>query len=119
MCNLPFCATFLRIKKPLELDADKGRANSIVKKESSWIYENSFKTTTVRNIELTKPYFHNGAFNTLEEVVDFYNEGGGEGLGLKVNNQTLPSDKLNLNDAEKRQLIIFLKSLTDISKNKN
>ncbi|SKB59216.1 cytochrome c peroxidase [Soonwooa buanensis] len=106
-------------KKPLELDTDKGRANSIVKKESSWIYENSFKTTTVRNIELTKPYFHNGAFNTLEEVVDFYNEGGGEGLGLKVNNQTLPSDKLNLNDAEKKQLVIFLKSLTDISKNKN
>jgi cytochrome c peroxidase len=34
----------------------------------------------VRNIALTKPYFHNGAFNTLEEVLDFYNEGGGEGL---------------------------------------
>ncbi|WP_431306816.1 hypothetical protein [Chryseobacterium indicum] len=47
-----------------------------MKKENSWIYEKSFKTVTVRNVALTKPYFHNGAFNTLEEVMDFYNEGG-------------------------------------------
>ena len=63
-----------------------------------------------------RPYFHNGAFNTLEEVLDFYNEGGAEGLGLKINNQTLPADKLNLSDTEIKQLIAFLNSLTDISK---
>ena len=76
---------------PVELDKDLGRGNSPVKKEKSWIYDYSFKTVTVRNIALTKPYFHNGAFNTLEEVLDFYNEGGGEGLGLKMKNQTLAS----------------------------
>jgi len=103
-------------QKPLELDADKGRVNSPVKKENSWIYENSFKTVTVRNIALTKPYFHNGAFSTLEEVLDFYNEGGGEGLGLKVKNQTLASDKLNLTQTEMKQIIAFLNSLTDVSK---
>jgi len=103
-------------QKPLELDADKGRINSPVKKENSWIYENSFKTVTVRNIALTKPYFHNGAFNTLEEVLDFYNEGGGEGLGLKLKNQTLAPDKLNLTQAEMKQIIVFLNSLTDVSK---
>lgn len=103
-------------QKPLELDTDKGRVNSPVKKENSWIYENSFKTVTVRNIALTKPYFHNGAFNTLEEVLDFYNEGGGEGLGLKLNNQTLAPDKLNLTQKEMKQIIAFLNSLTDISK---
>ncbi|KQS92348.1 cytochrome c peroxidase [Chryseobacterium sp. Leaf394] len=103
---------------PVELDDDKGRINSNVKKESSWIYENSFKTMTVRNIALTKPYFHNGAFNTLEEVIEFYNEGGGEGLGLPMKNQTLPADKLNLSEAEKKHLISFLNTLTDISKAK-
>lgn len=101
---------------PLEIDSDRGRIKSNVKKEDSWIYENSFKTMTVRNIALTKPYFHNGAFNTLEEVLDFYNEGGAEGLGLKINNQTLPADKLNLTDTEIQQIIAFLNSLTDISK---
>lgn len=103
---------------PIELDGDRGRINSNVKKENSWIYENSFKTMTVRNIALTKPYFHNGAFNTLEEVIDFYNEGGGEGLGLPMKNQTLPADKLDLTEIEKKQLISFLNTLTDISKAK-
>lgn len=102
--------------KPYVLDADKGRLNSTVKKENSWIYENSFKTVTVRNIALTKPYFHNGAFNTLEEVMDFYNEGGGEGLGLPVKNQTLAPDKLNLTKQEIAQIIAFLNSLTDVSR---
>lgn len=103
-------------QKPLELDADQGRVNSPVRKENSWIYENSFKTVTVRNVALTKPYFHNGAFNTLEEVMDFYNEGGGEGLGLKVKNQTLASDKLNLTQTEIKQIIAFLNALTDVSR---
>ncbi|MFC6268783.1 cytochrome-c peroxidase [Frigoriflavimonas asaccharolytica] len=101
---------------PLEIDADKGRINSNVTKEKSWIYENSFKTMTVRNIALTKPYFHNGAFNSLEEVLEFYNEGGAEGLGLNIKNQTLPADKLNLTPVEIKQLIAFLNTLTDISK---
>ncbi|MGG5207414.1 cytochrome-c peroxidase [Chryseobacterium sp. MIQD13] len=104
--------------QPIELDSDLGRGNSPVKKEKSWIYDYSFKTVTVRNIALTKPYFHNGAFNTLEEVLDFYNEGGGEGLGLKMKNQTLPSDKLNLTKTEIKQIIAFLNSLTDVSKGK-
>lgn len=105
--------------KPMEIDSDRGRIKSNVKKEDSWIYENSFKTMTVRNIALTKPYFHNGAFDTLEEVLDFYNEGGAEGLGIKINNQTLPADKLNLTEPEMKQIIAFLNSLTDISKAKN
>ncbi|MGO4771569.1 cytochrome-c peroxidase [Flavobacterium sp. W22_SRS_FK3] len=101
---------------PIEIDADKGRINSNVKKENSWIYENSFKTMTVRNAALTKPYFHNGAFSTLEEVITFYNEGGGEGMGLEINNQTLSPDKLNLDQKEIKQLVAFINSLTDISK---
>jgi cytochrome c peroxidase len=101
---------------PIELDLDKGRIDNTIKKENSWIYENSFKTMTVRNAALTKPYFHNGAFTTLEEVMAFYNEGGGEGMGLKINNQTLPPDKLNLSQSEINELIAFINSLNDISK---
>ena len=73
----------------------------------------SFKTPTIRNIALTAPYMHNGVFKTLEEVVDFYDLGGGQGLGFNLPNQTLPIDKLNLTPLEKKQLIAFMKTLTD------
>jgi len=49
-------------------------------------YRNAFKTVTVRNAALTSHYMHNGVYKSLEEVVDFYNRGGGAGLGLTVNN---------------------------------
>lgn len=95
------------------LDSDEGRiANNIISEEA-WIYEKSFKTTTVRNAEFTGPYFHNGAYETLEEVIDFYNEGGGAGIGLNVVNQTLAPDKLDLTDIEKKELIAFMKTLSD------
>ena len=96
------------IKNPVP-DPDKGRgANYNVE-----MYMGSFKTPTLRNIEFTAPYMHNGGFKTLEEVVEFYNEGGGAGLGLKVPNQTLSSDKLELSQAEKKALVAFMKTLSD------
>ncbi|MFB9079837.1 cytochrome-c peroxidase [Flavobacterium procerum] len=73
----------------------------------------AFKTPTVRNAAVTAPYMHNGVFKTLEEVVSFYNKGGGIGLGYKVENQTLPFDKLNLNVKEEKALVAFMKTLTD------
>ncbi|NJB69732.1 cytochrome c peroxidase [Saonia flava] len=72
-----------------------------------------FKTSTVRNIEVTGPYMHNGAFGTLEEVMDFYNKGGGQGMGLDVPYQTLPPDSLELSKKEIRSIISFMKTLTD------
>lgn len=96
-----------------QLDDDKGRYDNGVSTENLWIYEKSFKTTTVRNIEITAPYFHNGAYSTLEEVVDFYDTGGGEGVGLNVRNQTLAADQLFLTDKEKSDIITFMKALTD------
>ena len=47
------------------------------------------------------------------KVIEFYNEGGGAGLGLDVPNQTLSADKLNLTAEEKKALIAFMKTLTD------
>jgi cytochrome c peroxidase len=71
----------------------------------------AFKVTSVRNTAQTAPYMHNGVFKTLDEVIDFYNKGGGTGIGLKVPNQTLSADKLNLTLKERRELIAFIKSL--------
>ncbi|MBG6111209.1 cytochrome c peroxidase [Flavobacterium sp. CG_9.10] len=92
-----------------KLDADLGRFEST----KAEINRNSFKTPTIRNVALTAPYMHNGVFKTLEEVIDFYNDGGGKGLGFNLPNQTLPEDKLNLTSIEKKQLIAFMKTLTD------
>lgn len=75
--------------------------------------KNAFKTPSLRNVAVTAPYMHNGVFSTLEEVVDFYNKGGGAGLGISVENQTLPSDKLELTPKEIKALIAFMKTLTD------
>lgn len=75
--------------------------------------KNAFKTPSLRNVAVTAPYMHNGVFSTLEEVVDFYNKGGGVGLGISVENQTLPSDKLELTPKEIKELVAFMKTLTD------
>ena len=56
---------------------------------------------------------HNGVYTTLEEVIEFYNNGGGIGLGLTIENQTLASDKLELTDKEVKALVAFMKTLTD------
>ncbi len=75
--------------------------------------KNAFKTATVRNIDKTAPYMHNGVYTTLEEVVEFYNQGGGLGFGLPVENQTLPEDKLHLTPEESKALIAFMRALND------
>jgi cytochrome c peroxidase len=73
----------------------------------------AFKTPTLRNVALTAPYMHNGVFRTLEEVLDFYDGGGGAGRGIEAPQQTLPSDSLHLSRDEKRDIIAFLGTLTD------
>jgi cytochrome c peroxidase len=73
----------------------------------------AFKTPTVRNSARTAPYMHNGAFSSLEKVLEFYNKGGGAGLGLKVPAQTLPAAPLGLSQQEMDDIILFLHTLTD------
>lgn len=72
-----------------------------------------FKTPTIRNSDLTAPYMHNGVYDTMEEVIDFYNRGGGAGIGIDSEYQTLPLDKLNLTKQEIKDLIAFIKTLND------
>lgn len=72
-----------------------------------------FKTPTVRNAGKTAPYMHNGVYNTLEDVMDFYNRGGGIGIGIHNEYQTLPSDALDLTNQEIKDIISFIHSLED------
>ncbi|NVK28877.1 MAG: c-type cytochrome [Flavobacteriia bacterium] len=73
-----------------------------------------FKVPTLRNIELTPPYMHDGRFNTLEEVVNHYN------TGLKASATIDPallyplnSGGLQLDNQDVQDLVAFLKTLTD------
>jgi len=77
------------------------------------LHKGMFKTPTVRNAALTGPYMHNGVYKTLEEVMDFYNKGGGGGLGFDIDHQTLPFDNLNLSKEEISALVAFIKTLND------
>ncbi|QDT98710.1 Cytochrome c551 peroxidase precursor [Gimesia aquarii] len=67
----------------------------------------AFKTPTIRNVALSAPYMHDGAFETLEEVVEHYNKGGHPNpyLSDKVK-------KLNLSDQDKKDLVEFMKACT-------
>ncbi len=98
-----------------ELDQDPGRAKGMMK-ERVEIYTRAFKTTTVRNVALTAPYMHNGVYDSLEEVITFYNLGGGAGMGLEVPYQTLPPDHLELTEQEQQDLVAFMEALTDQKK---
>ncbi|MCU7548311.1 hypothetical protein OCK74_04255 [Chitinophagaceae bacterium LB-8] len=96
-------------KKFTKVDSDQGRHQ--IFPISKFLH--AFKTPTVRNVQLTAPYMHNGVFSTLEEVIDFYDQGGAAGRKMELNNQTLPAEPLSLTAEEKRKLILFLHTLTD------
>ncbi|MBO9614993.1 MAG: cytochrome C peroxidase [Dyadobacter sp.] len=90
-------------------DPDQGRFEA----RPTPYFRGAFKTPTVRNAAVTAPYMHNGAFGSLEKLMEFYDKGGGAGLGLDIPCQTLPAVPLNLSDEEKSDIIAFLHSLTD------
>nr|MCU0615993.1 hypothetical protein [Gemmatimonadaceae bacterium] len=89
------------------VDADSGRGPL----NRNPLHAFAFKTPTVRHSARTAPYMHNGVYRTLEEVIRFYNVGGGEAIGAVTAHQTLPADPLELTDAEIADLIAFLQSL--------
>jgi cytochrome c peroxidase len=78
---------------------------------TNYLFDNGlFRATTLRNIELTAPYMHDGRFQTLEEVLDHYNSGG------HYSETRDPLIKpLGLTERQKSSIIAFLKTLTDTS----
>ncbi len=99
--------------KTAYLDPDPGRITSGRPQDNAPFYAFSFKTPTVRNAALTAPYMHNGAIGSLAEVVEFYKLGGGAGVGMDLPHQTLPFDKLELDEREIADLVAFMEALTD------
>lgn len=67
----------------------------------------AFRTPSLRNVELTAPYFHDGSAATLADVVRYYSKGGNRSA-----NQDWELQTLNLSEGEQHDLIEFLKSLT-------
>ena len=67
----------------------------------------AFKTPTLREISRTAPYMHNGRFASLQQVVNFYNDGG-----IKNPHQDNTIIPLNLTEPEKEDLVEFLQSLS-------
>jgi len=84
--------------------ADSGRMR-LTKIESD---RSLFKVPTLRNIEYTAPYMHDGSFQTLEQVVEHYNSGG-----KSFYNKSGFIKPLFLSSQEKQDLVSFLKTLTD------
>lgn len=75
--------------------------------------ERAFRTPTLRNVALSAPYMHNGFFETLEEVIDFYVDGGGVEFGFTTE---LIDEKIrgfDLTDQEVTDLVAFMHALTD------
>jgi cytochrome c peroxidase len=103
--NEPFFTDFSYYNIGLEADyTDTGKERAT--HDSSDI--GKFKTPTLRNIELTGPYMHDGRMSTLEEVVSFINRG--EKLHANQDERIVP---LHLTDQEQAQIVAFLKTLTD------
>ncbi len=88
------------IDKP---EADLGRY-VVTKQDGDW---GAFKTPTLRDIEHTAPYMHDGSLKTLEEVVDYYDKGGTPNKNLDPHVK-----KRNLSAAEKADLVAFMKALS-------
>ena len=76
--------------------------------------EGKFKMPSLRNIEMTAPYMHDGRFETLEEVIDHYSTGivANPNLGNQLEDNNRPV-RPNFNIQEKAALVAFLKTLTD------
>lgn len=81
-------------------------------------FNGMFKVPTLRNITLTAPYFHNGSFATLEDVVHFYNVRDVAGSGfaapeVAANMDTVETGNLRLTAQEEANIVAFMKTLTD------
>jgi cytochrome c peroxidase len=85
-----------------QMPADPGRF-AVTKSEAD---RGKFKTPTLRGVALTAPYMHNGSLKTLDDVIDFYNKGGGANANLDAGIRPL-----KLSPEELHALVAFLKAL--------
>ncbi len=94
---------------PRPSGADRGRFVTSGNRDELF----AFRTVSLRQVAKTAPYMHDGALATLEEVIDFYDRGGGDEETIaaeRVDPELVP---LGLTDGEKADLLAFLHALTD------
>jgi cytochrome c peroxidase len=103
LASLRFDAKRMGVPEYRELTSDPGRY-LVTKRDKDF---GSFKTPSLRNVASRTPYMHNGAFNTLAEVIAFYNAGGGRDPRKDALMQPL-----NLSKEEEADLLAFLEGLT-------
>ena len=109
------------MERPIKIKANNGldleyEDNGIGAINHLIVDKGLFKVPTLRNIELTGPYMHDGRFETLEEVIDHYSDNIQAHPNLSVElKDTLLNEPLqfNFNENKKQALISFLKTLTD------
>jgi cytochrome c peroxidase len=101
--SIRFDAKRMQVPEFAQVKEDLGRY-LVTKEEKD---RGAFKTPTLRNVAQRDPYMHNGAFHALEEIIDFYDQGGGASARKSPLVQPLA-----LTAAEKRDLLEFLQALT-------
>lgn len=94
----------------LDLEARDAGRHDVTKRPGDM---GKFSVPSLRNIELTAPYMHDGRFATLEQVIDHYSTGVKRSTTLDPNLAKHPDGGLRLNAADRRALVAFLKTLTD------
>lgn len=110
--NNPFY-TIPTANNPLGATAIDYGLGAIVNDDS---HNGKFKVPTLRNVAVSAPYFHNGFYNTLEEVVHFYNSRDVEAFPTAEVPETVNHDELGdlgLTLQEEKDIVAFLKTLTD------
>ncbi|MEQ8909778.1 MAG: cytochrome c peroxidase [Vicingaceae bacterium] len=103
----PLMTNFAFVNNGLDAQPDSGLA--LVTKKASDI--GKFKTPSVRNLVFTAPYMHDGRFNTLRQVVDFYVDSVQQSPTL----DGLMNKTRVMNNQEREDVVAFLKSMTDSS----
>ncbi len=102
----------------LSTTADQGALETFVGQPR---FAGAFKTPSLRNIELSGPYMHDGRFKTLDQVIEHYNSGvqAHPNLAAPLKDANGNPIRLNLTQAQKSALLAFLKTLTDRSVESN
>lgn len=104
----PHFTTFLAENNGIYSDYGKDKGRFRIHNDSSDI--GKFKVPSLRNVELTAPYMHDGSFPNLISVIEHYAKGGAGHW-----NQNIEISGFQINDEEQNDLIQFLHSLTDTS----
>lgn len=97
------------------LDLDTSNDEGVFEAIPNNAFLGAFKVPSLKNIELTAPYMHDGRFATLEEVVEHYNSGVQDhpNLNSSLKDENGNPQRLNLSEQDKEDVVNFLKTLTD------